>query len=94
MIKIKINLTNLKWSSKFNKGNLKIENDKLTIGHLMFKIRMLLSAIDSAEAIFLFINNQYLCCNSDILIHVHNKYAIDDILHITVTRENVFGQKS
>jgi hypothetical protein len=92
MLKLKITLgSGLKWSNVRNNGNLKIKNMELTIGHIMFKIRLLLGAIDAAESIFLFINNQHLVCNSDLLISVHNKHAVNGVLHITIIKESTFG---
>jgi hypothetical protein len=92
MYKVKITLAkNLNWSSKYNNGNLKITNVKMTMGHLMFKIRMMLGAIDASEALFLFIDNLVLVSNSDLLIHIHNKYQKNNILNITVVKEATFG---
>jgi hypothetical protein len=92
MSKIKITLhKNLKWNSMHNKGNLKITNESMTVGNLMFKIRQMLGAIDASEAIFLFIDNLVLCSNSDLLLHVHNKYQKNNILQITVVKESTFG---
>jgi hypothetical protein len=92
MLKLKITLgSGLKWSNVRNNGNLKIKNMELTIGHIMFRLRLLLGAIDASESIFLFISGQHLVCNSDMLVFVHNKHAVNGVLHITVTKENTFG---
>ncbi len=92
MLKIKITLSKgLKWSNKRNIGNLKISNTSLTMGHLLFKIKSLLGVINSDNSIFLFINNQVLVCNSDLLINIHDKYSINGILNITIMIENTFG---
>jgi hypothetical protein len=92
MLKIKVELAkSLKWSNRFNSGNLKIKNIGLTVGHLMFKIRLLIASIDASESLFLFINNQTLVCNSDLLIHIHNRYAVNGVLNITVLKEATFG---
>jgi hypothetical protein len=91
-MKVKITLgRGLKWSNARNNGNLKIKKGNMTIGNLMFKIRMLLGSIDQSEALFLFIDNITLVCNSDLLLHVHNRHAINGILHMTIMKETIFG---
>jgi hypothetical protein len=95
MLKIKVVLTNgLKWANKFNTGNIKVKQMDLTMGHLMFKIRLMVSGLDSADAVYLFINNQTLVCNSDSLISVFEKHALNGVLNITATKESTFGALS
>jgi hypothetical protein len=90
-LKIKASLgKGLTWSNARNVGNLKVEST-LTMGHLMFQIRLSLATLDEADALYLFIDNQVLVCNSDLLLTVFQKYAVNGVLPITVIKESTFG---
>jgi hypothetical protein len=89
-LKLKIKLgKGLHWSNSRNQGNLKVP-ETFTMGHLSFSIRLSLKALEPSEAIFLFIENQ-IFCNSDMVIVIHNKYAVNGILEIEAQKESVFG---
>jgi hypothetical protein len=91
LLKIKATLGKcLHWSNERHSGNLKIKSD-LTMGHLVFQLRLAMSGLDGCDALFVFVNNQHLCCNSDALISVFEKHAVNGVLPITVVKENTFG---
>lgn len=93
MIKIKVSLGyGLKWLNPRNNGNLKMKPE-LTIGSLQFRVRMLLTGISAADALFLFFENE-LHPISATLAEVHEKKSVDGILNVVVCKESAFGGRS
>jgi hypothetical protein len=89
-LKLKIKLgKGLHWNNSRNQGNLKVP-ETFTIGQIMFQVRLSLKALEPSEALFMFVNNQ-IFCNSDMIIVIHNKFAVNGILEIEAQKESVFG---
>ena len=64
---------------------------ELTIGHLIFRIRCLLTGISAADALFLFVNGIELFPITATLAEVHEKKSVDGILNVVVCKESAFG---
>lgn len=91
MIKLKVKLSyGLKWLNPNNNGCLKMKPE-LTVGSLMFRVRMLLTGISAADALFLFFNSQTLYAMTATLAEVHEKESVDGVLNVVVVKESAFG---
>lgn len=62
------------------------------IGYVMLIIRKH-SRLEPYEAMYMFIENRIQPCGTDMISEIYHKHKNpnDDCLHVTITKENVFG---
>lgn len=90
-LKLQIHLANeIEFYKSGVKGELTVP-PTATVGMLQFKLRLMLKNITQSDAVFLFFDNQHLYSNSTDLLKIWTSHEIDNVLHVFVYRENVFG---